>query len=74
MKYEIDGISSISSKLLNIFDISKNVGLSNISTMINGEYEIDRSSLLKSIQDDDAQFKVVCGDAGSGKSAICKKS
>lgn len=73
LKYEIDGISSISSKLLNIFDISKNVGLSNINTMINGEYEIDRSSLLKSIQDDDAQFKVVCGDAGSGKSAICKK-
>lgn len=28
LKYEIDGISSISSKLLNIFDISKNVGLS----------------------------------------------
>lgn len=31
LKYEIDGISSISSKLLNIFDISKNVGLSNIT-------------------------------------------
>ena len=40
---------------------------------LNGEYEIDRSSLIKSIQDDDAQFKIVCGDAGSGKSAICKK-
>ena len=37
------------------------------------KYEIDRSTLIKSIQDDDAQFKIVCGDAGSGKSAICKK-
>lgn len=73
LKYEIEGISSTSSELLNIFDRSKNVELSNINTMINSEYEIDRSSLIKRIQDDDAQFKIVCGDAGSGKSAICKK-
>ncbi len=73
LKYESEGISSISSKLLYIFDISKNVELKNINTMINGEYEIDRSTLIKNIQDDDAQFKVICGDAGCGKSAICKK-
>ncbi len=73
LKYEIEGIESISAKLLNIFDVSKNVGLASINTNINGEYEIDRSSLIKNIKDDGSQFKIICGDAGSGKSAICKK-
>ena len=73
LKYEIEGVESISAKLLSIFDISKNVGLANINTTINGEYEIDRSLLIESIQNDDAQFKIICGDAGSGKSAVCKK-
>lgn len=73
LKYEIEGVESISEKLLSIFDISKNVDLVNINTMINGEYEIDRSLLIKNILDDDSQFKIICGDAGSGKSAVCKK-
>ena len=73
LKEEIEGVTNLSTSLLSIFDVSKNVGLSNIETMINREYEIDRSALINSIMTDSAQFKIVCGEAGSGKSAVCKK-
>lgn len=74
LKKDVEGIEDIAARLLNIFDNSRSVGLFNIDTTINGEYEIDRSDLANKIKHDDSQFKLVLGDAGSGKSAICKKT
>jgi hypothetical protein len=54
-------------------EMSRNVGLKNIDVTINGEYEIDRSSILNKIKSANSQFVSIQGSAGSGKSALCKK-
>ena len=66
-------ISELSSKLIAQFHDSKEIGLNNITSLINGEYEIDRSSLINRIKDADKQFISIRGEAGSGKSVVCKK-
>ena len=73
LKRDVEGIESVTEKLLNIFDNSKSVHLYNIDTTINGEYEIDRTALISSIKADDNQLVFICGEAGSGKSVVCKK-
>ena len=70
---DVKGIESVTEKLLYIFDNSKSVHLYNIDTTINGEFEIDRTALVSRIKADDNQFVFICGEAGSGKSVICKK-
>lgn len=52
---------------------SKSIGLNNIDDKINGEYEISRCELINKIQDDDSRIICINGDAGVGKSALCKK-
>lgn len=66
-------IENNSEKLLDAVDISKIVGLNNIDCKINGEYEIDRTDLINLIVKEN--FKNICivGNAGSGKSVLCKK-
>lgn len=66
-------ISEISSKLLAQFRDSKEIGLNNITSLINGEYEIDRTPFINKIKDANKQFISIRGEAGSGKSVICKK-
>lgn len=44
-----------------------------IDDLINGEYEICRDELLSTIRSEDCRNISVIGDAGSGKSALCKK-
>lgn len=66
-------ISELSSKLITQFHDSKEIGLNNITSLINGEYEIDRSPLINRIKDADKQFISIRGEAGSGKSVVCKK-
>ena len=44
-----------------------------IDDLINGEYEISRDDLLSTIRAEDYRNISVIGDAGSGKSALCKK-
>ena len=44
-----------------------------IDDLINGEYEISRNDLMSKIQSEDFRFITILGDAGSGKSALCKK-
>ena len=73
LKRDVEGLSSLSEKLLNVFDQSRNIGLSNIISRINDEYEIDRSAFINSVKSELCQFNLVCGEAGSGKSVICKK-
>ncbi len=66
-------ISEISSKLFAQFHDSKEIGLTNITSLINGEYEIDRTSLISKIKEANKQFISIRGEAGSGKSVVCKK-
>lgn len=66
-------ISELSSKLIAQFHDSKEIGLNNITSLINGEYEIDRTPLINRIKDADKQFISIRGEAGSGKSVVCKK-
>ncbi len=73
LRTEVEGLNSITDRLLRLFDDSKTVGLFNIDTTINGEYEIDRTELVERIKNEGNQFNIVCGEAGSGKSVICKK-
>lgn len=45
----------------------------NIDGLINGEFEISRDELISQIQSENFRYISVIGDAGSGKSALCKK-
>lgn len=53
-------------------DECKNIGLDNIVTLINGEYEIDRSLEVEYISQHTGRFLSIQGHAGYGKSALAK--
>lgn len=52
--------------------LSKNTLLDSIDNKINGEYSIDRNKLIKQIKNDGNRFISIQGNAGCGKSALCK--
>lgn len=60
-------------KFLRAVEKSKDIELDNIEDSINGEYEIDRTALIELIQRDSKKIVSIQGNAGSGKSVICKK-
>ena len=60
-------------KFLRAIEISKEVELENIEEFINGEYEIDRSEIIETIQAGREKLVSIQGNAGSGKSVVCKK-
>lgn len=60
-------------KFLYAVEISKDIELGNIEEFINEEYEIDRSELLIIIQTEGERLVSIQGNAGSGKSVVCKK-
>lgn len=66
-------VCELSNELAIEFENSKTIGLGGIDSLINDEYEIDRSALVERIKTSGDQFVSVRGDAGSGKSVICKK-
>lgn len=70
---EVTNIKETSNRLIEEIENSKSVGLNNIDSLINGEYEIDRSQLINEICSCTDQFISVRGEAGSGKSVLCKK-
>ena len=72
LKRDIDGVATTTGKLISLFERAKSVGLASIDNKINSEYEIDRTELIRRIKNDDNQYCLICGDAGSGKSALCK--
>ncbi len=72
LKRDIESVATTTGKLISLFERAKKVGLASIDNKINSEYEIDRTELIRRIKNDDNQFCLVCGDAGSGKSALCK--
>lgn len=58
---------------LEAVEYSKKTGLANIESLINCEYEIDRTALISEIRSKDNRFISIIGNAGSGKSVIAKK-
>lgn len=60
-------------KFFRAVEISKEVELENIEEFINGEYEIDRSYIIETIQKAQEKLVSIQGNAGSGKSVVCKK-
>ena len=70
---DINNIKEISNRLFEEIENSKSIGLNNIDCFINDEYEIDKSELVNEIHSCDDQFLSVRGEAGSGKSVLCKK-
>lgn len=58
---------------LKAIENSKVVGLNNIDGKIKDEYEIDRGALIEKIKKDNSKFICISGNAGVGKSALCKK-
>ena len=55
-------------------ETSKEIELENIEELINGEYEIDRSEIIETIQEGREKLISIQGNAGSGKSVMCKKT
>lgn len=47
-------------------------GLKSIEDLINGEYKIDRKEFIEKIVKDNERFISIQGEAGSGKSVLCK--
>lgn len=60
-------------KFLHAIEISKEIELENIEEFINSEYEIDRTEIVETIQVGREKLVSILGNAGSGKSVVCKK-
>lgn len=69
---ESESVVQISNKLNEAITISKVLIDNNIDCLINDEYIIDRSSEINQIRKDGFNFISIQGEAGSGKSALCK--
>ena len=70
---ESEFLIQIGDKFNKAIVISKTLIKNEFDYFINGEYEIDRTDDIKRIKKDDANFVSIQGEAGSGKSALCKK-
>ena len=73
IKNEVENYNELIRKFEDEIENSKNVGINNIETKINGEYEIDRKELIEKIRKDNAKFISIKGREGVGKTVICKK-
>lgn len=73
LKKEFDSFDGLSKRFNDALEFSRNVGLKNISTLINEEYEINRNDLIEKIKKENFHFISIQGREGSGKSATCKK-
>lgn len=60
-------------KFLEAVEESKVIGLANIESQINHEYDIDRSDMISEIRSKGHRFISIIGSAGSGKSVVAKK-
>lgn len=73
LQKEDSKIIEISNKFFEEINNSKEIGLKNIECLINDEYEIDRTEIVEEIISSKNRFISIRGEAGSGKSVICKK-
>lgn len=74
LKRESECIAETEEKINEAIKLSRTLINNNIDGLINNEYEIDRSELVCKIKEEGNKFICVQGEAGSGKSAICKKT
>ena len=74
LKNESNACETLSNALNNAIFESKEVVLKNIVSLINNEYEINRKEIIEKVSSCESQFVCVEGDAGCGKSVICKKA
>ena len=70
---ESESFRSAAEKLYEMTRRSKAIIQNDIDGLINGEYEINRSDLISKIKAEGFQNISIIGDAGAGKSALCKK-
>ncbi len=73
LQNENDSLMQIGDKLDGSIVISKTLIKNNIDDLLNDEYEIDRTELIRTIQEDGEKYISIQGEAGAGKSALCKK-
>lgn len=73
IKEETEEVEKQNKAIIKALDYSKSSMLESISYLINDKYEVDRSELLSQIRRDKQQFISIQGEAGSGKSGLCKK-
>lgn len=66
-------LAQIEEKFNEAILISKVLINNNFDYLINDEYEIDRTEDISKIREDNVNFISIQGEAGSGKSALCKK-
>lgn len=69
---ESNSLIDITNNLSEAIDISKKLMNSNIDCLINNEYTIDRSDDINKIKNENCNFISIQGEAGCGKSALCK--
>lgn len=73
LQSESDSLIQVGEKFDEAIAISKTLIDNNIDNLINDEYEIDRTEEINIIREENVNFISVQGEAGSGKSALCKK-
>lgn len=73
LQSENDSLVRIGGNFEETVRISKVLMNNNIDCLINDEYEIDRTKEIMLIREEGERFISVQGEAGSGKSALCKK-
>lgn len=73
LKNDIKNYDDNNDKFEDSVRISRDVYINNINTLINNEYEIDRSDIIQKIKQENQRFISIQGDAGCGKTALCKK-
>lgn len=71
--YESESYFNNAEKLNSMSNLSKALIDKNVENLLNNEYEIDRSNIIVDIKKDNHKFISIQGDAGIGKSALCKK-
>lgn len=72
LQSESDALVQIGEKFEEAVTISKALINNNIDCLINDEYIIDRSNEMRQIREDGENLISIQGEAGSGKSALCK--
>lgn len=72
LQIESESLVQVSDRLEKAVAMSKGLLNNNIDCSINSEYIIDRSNEISQIQKDGHNFISIQGEAGSGKSALCK--
>ena len=73
LRIESESFQSSAEKLDEMIRFSQAIVQTDINGLINGEYEISRDDLISKIKADDFQHISIIGDAGAGKSALCKR-